>query len=117
MGLKEAALPKFKGKLISMTPATRPKELVIGIEKADTPEVTLKFENALPGKMEPGTELEFEGTGESFTKDPFMLIVNVDKDKLTGWTAKNAPGTAPARAVPPAAKKAAPAPAPAQKKQ
>jgi hypothetical protein len=113
MGIKDAGLPKFKGKLISMNPATKPKELVLGIEKADVPEVTLKFENPLPGKMDPGTELEFEGTGDSFTKDPFMLVVNVDKDKLTGWTAKNAPGAAPAKpAAPPATKKAAPAPAP-----
>lgn len=102
MGLKDAALPKFKGKLISMTPATRPKELVVGIEKADVAEVTLKFENALPGKMDPGGELEFECTGNSFTKDPFMLILNCDKDQLTGWTGKNV-GAAPApvkKAVP-----------------
>ena len=108
MGIKEAALPKFKGKIISMKPETKPKEIVLGIEKADVPEVTLKFEMALPGKMDVGSELEFEGTGDSFTKDPFMLIVNMEKDKLTGWTGKDARGAAPAKpaaAKPPAQKK------------
>jgi hypothetical protein len=107
MGLKDAALPKFKGKLISMTPALRPKELVLGIEKADVGEVTLKFENALAGKMETGADLEFECTGNSFTKEPFMLILNCEKEQLTGWTGKNAGGApAPAKkAVPPVQKK------------
>ena len=102
MGLKDAALPKFKGKLISMTPATRPKELVLGIEKPDVAEVTLKFENALAGKMETGSDLEFECTGNSFTKEPFMLVLNCEKEQLTGWTGKNAGGApAPAKkAVP-----------------
>jgi hypothetical protein len=105
MGLKDAALPKFKGKLISMTPALRPKELVLGIEKADVGEVTLKFENALAGKMEPASELEFECTGNSFAKDPFMLVLNCEKEQLTGWTGKNVGGAAP-----PPAKKAVPVP-------
>ena len=105
MGLKDAALPKFKGKLISMTPATRPKELVLGIEKPDVAEVTLKFENALAGKMETGSDLEFECTGNSFTKEPFMLVLNCEKEQLTGWTGKNVGG------APAPAKKAVPAPA------
>ena len=108
MGIKDAALPKFKGKIISMKPETKPKEIVLGIEKADVAEVTLKFEMALPGKMDVGSELEFEGTGDSFTKDPFMLVVNMEKDKLTGWTGKDVRGVAPARPA---------APKPAQKKQ
>jgi hypothetical protein len=106
MGLKDAALPKFKGKLISMTPALRPKELVLGIEKPDVGEVTLKFENALAGKMETGADLEFECTGNSFTKEPFMLILNCEKEQLTGWTGKNAGGApAPAKKAIPVPKK------------
>ena len=41
--------------------------------------------------MEPGSELEFEGVAKSFIKDPYMLTMSVEKDKLTGWTGKNAP--------------------------
>jgi hypothetical protein len=52
-------------------------------------DVTLKLDGALPGKMEPGGELEFEGIARSFTKDPFMVTFDTDKAKLSGWTGKN----------------------------
>ena len=85
-------MTKFKGKLISQKPALRPKELVVGISSPDTPEVTLKFENALPGKAEPGTTIEFEGVPSAFTKEPFMLTFDVEgKDKITGWPAQAPP--------------------------
>jgi tetratricopeptide (TPR) repeat protein len=87
--VKDAAVPKLRGKVISMKPAVRPKELVLGIEKADTPEVTLKLETPLPGKAEPGTEIQFEGLPKTFTKEPFMVTFEVDsKDKIQGWPAQ-----------------------------
>lgn len=81
----------YKGKLISATPETKPKELVLSISDGLTPEVTLKFETALPGKAEPGIELEFDGTAVAFTKDPFNLTFNVEAEKLTGWPVKSGP--------------------------
>jgi len=94
--MKGAALPggvngvaKFKGKLISMSPAVRPKELVLGIENPSVKDVTLKLDGPLPGKMDPGAELEFEGVADSYTKDPFMVTFEVEKSKLSGWTGKN----------------------------
>jgi hypothetical protein len=99
--IKDSALPKFSGKIVSMTPALRPKSVVVLVddEKGGKADCTLTFEAALPGKMEPGETLSFEGVAKSFTKDPYMLTLTVDKDKLEGWTGKNAP------AHPPAAKK------------
>jgi hypothetical protein len=101
MNVKDTLLPggvngvsKFKGKIVSMTPATRPKEVDLAIEKAGVADAKLIFEAPLPGKMEPGEELEFEGTAKSFTKEPFMVTFDVDKEKLTGWTGKNTPGKA-----------------------
>jgi hypothetical protein len=98
MTVKDALLPggangvmKFKGKIVSMTPATRPKEVQVAVEKAGVADATLKFEMALPGKMEAGEELQFEGTAKSYTKTPFMITFDVDKDMLSGWTGKNAP--------------------------
>jgi tetratricopeptide (TPR) repeat protein len=96
--VKGAALPggangvtKFKGTLISQKPALNPKELVVGITKPDTPEVTLKLETALRGKADPGTVIEFEGVPSAFAKDPFMLTFDVDsKDKIAGWPAQAA---------------------------
>jgi len=99
--IKDSALPPFKGKIISMTPALKPKTVVLAVEKDGVADCTLTFETALAGKMEAGEEIGFEGIAKSFTKDPYMLIMTVEKDKLTGWTGKNAP---PARR--PAPKKA-----------
>jgi tetratricopeptide (TPR) repeat protein len=98
--MKGAGLPagvngveKFKGKLVSMTPAVRPKELVLSIEDSGESkgDVTLKFETGLPGKMEPGAELSFDGVAEEFVKDPFMVTFSVEKGHLSGWDGKNEP--------------------------
>jgi hypothetical protein len=98
MTVKDTALPggvngvmKFKGKIVSMTPANRPKEIDLAIEKPGVADAKLTFETALPGKMEAGEELEFDGEAKSFTKEPFMITFAVDKDALVGWTGKNAP--------------------------
>jgi hypothetical protein len=43
----------------------------------------------LAGKVDEGTELTFEGSPESYTASPFMVVFTVEKDKLHGWTGKN----------------------------
>ncbi len=86
--MKDALVPHLKGKLVAMTPAFKPKELILSIEDA-AGDVTLKLDGALPGRMEPGGEIEFEGIAKSFTKDPFMVTFETDKAKLTGWTGRN----------------------------
>jgi hypothetical protein len=77
---------------------------VLALEDGTTGDATLKFEMPLPGKVDAGTELTFEGQAESYTTSPFMVVFAVEKEDLHGWTGKNA---APA-------KKAAPKKAPAQ---
>jgi len=92
--VKDAALPKFKGTIVSMTPAIRPKELILAIEKAGVADCTLKLDEgqSLPGKMEKGSEIEFEGgVGTAFTKEPFMVVLTIDKAKIAGWTGRNTP--------------------------
>jgi tetratricopeptide (TPR) repeat protein len=95
MGMKGATLPTAKGKVVKLEPAVKPKTILVAIEdgKSDgtTADATLKFEMALPGKVDVGTELTFEGVGESFTQNPFMIVMTVEKDKLHGWTGKNEP--------------------------
>jgi tetratricopeptide (TPR) repeat protein len=95
MGMKGAMLPTAKAKVVKLEPAVRPKTILVAIEdgKSDgtTADATLKFEMPLPGKVDVGTELTFEGVGESFMPTPFMLVVTVDKDNLHGWTGKNEP--------------------------
>jgi hypothetical protein len=106
--VKDAGLPggangvtKFKGKLVSTTPAVRPKELILAVEGAAA-DVTLKLEEPLPGMMEAGGEISFSGAAKAYTKDPYMLTFAVSKEDIEGWTGK---GPAGARA-PGAAKKA-----------
>jgi hypothetical protein len=90
--LKGTAPPKLRGKLVSIKPAIRPKELVLDLEGGNTAEVTLKLETPLPGKAEPGIEIQFQGVPSAFTKDPFMLTFDVDsKDKIEGWPKQAAP--------------------------
>ena len=86
--MKDALVPRLKGILVSMTPAVKPRELVLAIENP-AGDVILKLDGTLPGKMEPGGELEFEGVARSFQKDPFMVTFDTDKARLTGWTGKN----------------------------
>src|SRR5262249_23603365 len=97
--MKGAELPEFKGKLIESRPESRPKELVIAIENGTTPDATLKFESALPGKMEPGAELSFKGIASGYTPSPFMVTFDVQKENLTGWKGAPAPTTKKSRPV------------------
>ncbi len=95
MGMKGAMLPTLKGKVVKLEPAVKPKTLMVALEdgKSDgtTADATLKFEMPLAGKVDVGTELTFEGVGESFTQNPFMVVMTVEKDNLHGWTGKNEP--------------------------
>jgi len=105
MGMKGAMLPTLKGKVVKLEPAVKPKTILVSLDdgKSDgtTADATLKFEMPLAGKVDVGTELTFEGVGESFTQNPFMVVMTVDKDALHGWTGKNEP--APVRRRRPAA--------------
>ncbi len=94
-GGKAKGFDKFKAKLISMDPPNKPKTLVLALEKPDVPDVTLKFADPLPGNMEPGAELEFEGSPSAYTKEPFMVTFDVDMElkQLVGWTGTNPKGT------------------------
>ena len=96
MTMKGALLPggangveKFKGKIVSMTPESKPKQIVLALERPGVPDVTLELSQALPGKMEAGEELQFEGVAKSYTRQPFMVVFETEPDKISGWTGKN----------------------------
>ncbi|MEO8025123.1 MAG: tetratricopeptide repeat protein [Bryobacteraceae bacterium] len=95
--MKDSLLPKLKGKLVSSTPEVKPKELVLSILES-TGDVTLKLDSALAGKMDAGSELSFEAVPKSFTKEPFMVLFEVEKAKVEGWKGAPAPAPAPKRA-------------------
>jgi hypothetical protein len=89
--MKDALLPTLKGKVVKLEPETKPKTIVLALEDGTTADATLKFEMPLAGKVDPGTELTFEGVPASYTASPYMVVFNVEPDKLHGWTGKNAP--------------------------
>jgi len=91
---KAKGFEMFKAKLLSMDPPNKPKTLVLALEKPDVADVTLKFDEPLPGNMEPGAILEFAGAPVSYTKDPFMVTFDVDMEQkqLVGWTGTNPKG-------------------------
>ena len=94
MMMKGTEVPTLKGKVIKLEPAVKPKTILLAMvdssNNTTTADATLKFEMALPGKVEEGTELTFEGVADSYTANPFMVVFNVDAEKLHGWTGKNA---------------------------
>jgi len=94
--MKGAKLPKLRGTVLT----AKPKEITLALSDTTTPEVTLKFEN--PVKADPGAVLQFEGVGESFSKEPFMLTLTADKSDVEGLSAAPAPKkpAAPAKAKP-----------------
>jgi tetratricopeptide (TPR) repeat protein len=104
--MKDSQVPTLKAKVVSLQPAVKPKTILVAVEdgtnNTETADATLKFEAALPGKVEPGTELTFEGVPESYTASPLMVIFNVDQKKLHGWPQKTEPA-APVRRKPKAA--------------
>ncbi|MBX9600668.1 MAG: hypothetical protein K2X35_06685 [Bryobacteraceae bacterium] len=111
-GMKDALLPggvegvkQFRGKLVSATPETNPKTLVVSIGGGDAGDATLNLDEPLRGKMEPGGEIGFEGVAKSFTKDPFMVTFEVERAKVTGWAGVGG-GPGPKK-TPPAGKKPA----------
>jgi tetratricopeptide (TPR) repeat protein len=95
--MKGSLVPTLKGKVVRLEPTTKPKTLVLSLEDGTTPDATLKFEMPLAGSVEAGTELTFEGVPASYTATPYMVVFDVDAEKLHGWTGKNA---APAHHAP-----------------
>jgi hypothetical protein len=92
--LPPADQPPLKGFVISQEPARAPKTVVLGMTNSANPEVTIEFEEPLPTRADPGTTIEFRGVAKAFTREPFMLTFDVERDNLTGWPSpqRKAPG-------------------------
>jgi hypothetical protein len=84
------ALRFFTAHIISMTPPTWPKEIVVGIEKPDVADAKLEFDMPLPGRMDAGEEIQFWGVATDWSHDPKKVIVTFEivdpKTDLKGWT-------------------------------
>jgi hypothetical protein len=102
MTIKDAGIPPagnpefamFQAKVVSQP---SPKELLLNVENP-AGDVTLEFENALKGTIEPGTAIKFKGVVKSFVKEPYMLTLTADKEDVDGLPATafaGAPATRP----------------------
>jgi len=80
-----------------------PKQLVLAVADDKTPEVTLDVDAAV-GKVDPGTKLTFSGVAKSYTKEPFMVTMDVEKSDIKGLPTA-APAKRPAARKPGAAKR------------
>lgn len=100
--LKDTAVPKLKGQVVEAK--CRAKEILVAIPLPDAQgpqkaEITLKLDAPLSGKPAAGSEFQWDkGIATAFTKDPFMLTMDVEKANLEGLKA-------PACAAPTGAKK------------
>jgi hypothetical protein len=92
--------PLLQGAVISCDPKLKPKTVIVGIENPTVPEVKLVFLEPLARPAEPGTIIKFRGQAMAFTKEPFMVTFEVDKNNggvLTGWPAPSPAKKAPVR--------------------
>jgi len=83
--LKPAPLPHLKGTVVSVSPASRPSEIVLAMDQPTSGDVLLRLDKPFSHAAEPGTVLEFEGTATSFEKQPFRLTVETNRDQISGW--------------------------------
>jgi hypothetical protein len=79
---------RIKGTLIQATPDDKPSELVVGVVNPGAPEIVLKLSAPLKNAALPGTEIEFEGTVDSFIKSPFSLTLLADPANIYNWPKK-----------------------------
>ena len=90
--IKDSALPKLKGTIVSVAPAKRPKEITVAITSADTPEIKLVVDAAYPNEAPAGTVIEFEAAvPKTFSSDPFLVTAEIEKGQITGYPAPAAP--------------------------
>jgi hypothetical protein len=84
--MKGAEVPMLLATIADAKPACRPKELILYVPSpentAKTNEITLKFETALAGKPELGTNIKFVGVAEAYAPAPFLLTMTAEKDKV-----------------------------------
>ncbi len=73
----------FTGTIVSAEPGEQPSTLVVAVADDATPDATLQLKDSdwkdahLNGPVVPGTIVQFEGVPTSFTKEPFMLTLDV----------------------------------------
>jgi len=73
----------FTAKVVSQPNA---KQILVSVDSVPTGDALLKFEDNIKGDIPAGTEIKFKGVVDSYTKEPYVLTMNVQEPKtdITG---------------------------------
>lgn len=88
--LQSKALPPLLGTVIRCTPPRSPREFVLSMNDPASPDVILRLSSSLPKYAGPGAKLSFRGTADSFTSEPFGLVVLADPNQVEISSGKSA---------------------------
>lgn len=81
--LKNSELPPLRGTLLAATPGCNATELRVAIEGSE-PQIALKLEKPLKGKVETGASVRWQGVATAFQKTPFLLTIETEASKIDG---------------------------------
>jgi hypothetical protein len=101
--LKDSQVPKLRGTVVEAK--CRAKEILVAVPLPDAQgeqkaEITLKLDAPVAGKPQAGSEFHWDkSVPTAFTKDPFMLTMDVEKANIEGLK------TSPCAAAPAGTKK------------
>jgi hypothetical protein len=73
----------FTAKVISQP---TPKQILVSVDNVPTGDALLKLDDNVKGEIPAGTEIKFKGVVDSYTKEPYVLTMNVQEPKtdITG---------------------------------
>jgi len=73
---------RFRGTVVSSTPAEWPKTIVLALSGDGKPDVHLKLNEPWNVDVQPGTTVEFEGVAVEFTRMPFTVTFEVTASQV-----------------------------------
>jgi len=73
----------FHGKVVSQP---TPKQILVSVDNVPTGDALLKFDDNIKGEIPAGTDIQFKGVVDSYTKEPYVLTMNIQEPKtdITG---------------------------------
>jgi tetratricopeptide (TPR) repeat protein len=74
----------LKGTVVKSIPSRGARELMVAMSDQGGPEVTLKLNSPLQIYAGPGSKITFRGTPESFSSEPFNLVLTADASDVQG---------------------------------
>ena len=76
--LQGKPLPQLSGVVLHAVPPRAPKEITVSMTEATLPDITIKLTVPMTSAVHPGVKISFQGNGDSFTKNPFTLVMTAE---------------------------------------